>query len=255
MIVDMAETAYFPCKENIEELVKWLKKRCSFNSGKGVDLDISLSPLKDFIFECYKETKNIGISTEAIKNRCVLLKDFVNTRYTGNIRLDCYYGANLFLWLLTGENPHIIEADIELKVSGYRLLSAHENIKLLSPLQFKEDKFSQILRKTFQDNMSIWLLDIGDKLVGMTLEDKYKIMNVDDWYQYLFNNYRNAVLQLPKNEVSHLNTYLNYRHSAFYRDENKTCIEILFTCKDDVLGGGDGFIKKWRISMNDLVIK
>ena len=103
--------------------------------------------------------------------------------------------------------------------------------------------------------MSIWLLDIGDKLIGMTLEDKYKIMNVDDWYQYLFNNYRNAVLQLPKNEVSHLNTYLNYRHSGFYRDENKTCIEILFTCKDDVLGGGDGYIKKWRISMNDLVIK
>ena len=251
----MEGTTCLPRKENIEELVNWLNKRSSFNSGKGVDLDVSLSPLKDFIFECYKETKNIGISTETIKNRCVLLKDFVNTQYAGNVRLDCYYGANLLLWLLTGNFPNIIEADIELKVSGYRLLSAHENIKLLSPLQFKDDKFSKILGRTFQDNMSIWLLDIGDKLVGMTLEDKYKIMNVDKWYRYIFNNYRNAVLQLPKNEVSHLNTYLSYRHSAFYRDENNTCMEILFTCKNDVLGGGDGFIKKWRICMTDLGFK
>ena len=252
----MESTICFPCKKNIEELRNWLNKRCSFNSGKGVDdLDVYLSRLKDFIFECYKNTENIGISTDAIKNRCLLLKNFINEQYDGNLKLDCYYGANLLLWLLTGENPPIVEADMELNIPGYRLLSAHENFKLLSPLQFPEDKFSNILRQTFQENMSIWLLDIGDKLIGMTLEHKYKIMSVDDWYLYLFNNYRNAVLQLSKDEILRLNPYLGYRYSAFYRDENKTCIEILFTCKNDVLHGGDGFIKKWQISMTDLGIK
>ena len=252
----MDGTTCLPHKENIEELVNWFNKRCSFNSGKGVnDLDVYLSSLMESIFEWYKNTENIGISAEAIKNRCLLLKNFINDQYDGNLKLDCYYGANLLLWLLTGENPPIVEAEMELNISGYRLLSAHKNIKLLSPLQFPEDKFSHILRQTFQENMSIWLLDTGDKLIGMTLEHKYKIMSVDDWYLYIFNNYRNAVLQLSKDEILRLNPYLGYRHSAFYRDENKTCIEILFTCKNDVLHSGDGFIKKWKISMTDLGIK
>ena len=237
----------YPSTRDINSILSWLNKRCEFNTNI-YELDKYMSPLKEFIFDCYKKVENIGISKEALNNRCTLLNNFIKEKYFSCIKLDCYYGANLLLWLLTGEYPAIVEANMELELPGCRLLSAHEDIKLISPLQFKEDKYSHILRQTFQEDMSIWLLDIGGNLVGMSSDNKYVIMTSEKWYEYVLNKYKTVIALMSFEMVMRFKLYLNYRNNSFYRNEKNICLEFIYTSKN-------GDIKNWKVDAEDLAIK
>ena len=124
-------------------------------------------------------------------------------------------------------------------------MTAETIIGLVTPLQYREDKFSYILLKYFDVNMSNWLVRINDTntYIGLTNE-QFEIWSDDEWFKYILKNYKTTMAKLSNEHRQYIDSYLSYRTSLIRHDN--IALEFVLTSKN-------GIIRKINFSKEELM--